>query len=75
MSDLTYHVPDQPARPFARGDEVETVDREGNSMGRQRITKADKRIVHTDCGRAWTQDGDWWNGERAYPFPTIRHAS
>lgn len=73
MSELTYHVPAQPDRPFVKGDEVETVDREGAPMGQQRVTKAGKRIVHTDCGRRWTQGGEWWDGERSYPFPTIRH--
>lgn len=75
MSDLTYHVPDLPARPFAKGDAVETIDRDGVYMGTLRVVKAGKRIVHTDCGRRWTQDGDWWTGERSHPFPTIRHIS
>lgn len=75
MADLTYHVPDAPARPFKKGDVVVTVDREGKDMDRRIVTSAGKRIVKTDCGRQWTQDGWRWDGERTWPFPTIRHAA
>lgn len=75
MADLTYHVPDPPARPFKKGDAVAIVDREGNDIGRQTVTAAGKRIVTTDCGRQWTQNCWRWDGEREWPFPSIRHAT
>ncbi|AWJ93258.1 hypothetical protein Sp245p_25890 (plasmid) [Azospirillum baldaniorum] len=73
MTDLTYVLPEPPEYPFRVGDEVETVNRNGEAMGRQHITRIKGKIVTTDCGRRWTKDG-WWHGEtRAYPFPSIRH--
>ena len=73
MADLTYQVHELPTRAFVKGDQVETVDRDGTPMSKQTVTKADDKIVYTSCGRRWTQEGSWWNGKEAYPFPTIRH--
>lgn len=74
MSDFKYHVPEPPASPFAAGDEVIVVDSQGLELGHIFVTGSTKKIVQTDCGRLWTQDGNRWDGEREWPFPTIKHA-
>lgn len=82
MTRLTYVVPETPARPFEVGDRVEVLDRQGNVIGIQQVTKVRKckgdrtktGWLKTDCDREWNGDG-WWLGESmAYPFPSIRHA-
>lgn len=75
MSALTYIPPEPPPRPFAVGDEVEKLDRNGRVMASQRITKVGKRRVTTDDKRGWRcADGWWWDGEAYWPFPSIRLA-
>lgn len=72
MSALEYVPPTPPPRPFAKGDVVEVLDREGRVLSRQDVTRAGPRVVRTGCGRRWRQDGWWIGEERAWPFPSIR---
>lgn len=72
---LTYVVPEPPARPFRRGDRVQTVDRDGSVMGEQLVTAVRNGSVRTDCGRSWSASGWWSDGTRAWPFPSIRLCS
>ena len=74
MTKLTYVVPAKPRKPFAKGEFVDVMDREGNRMDTVRVVRAGKKTVGTDCGRKWTQSG-WWQSETAaYPFPWIRRS-
>lgn len=74
MTDLTYKTPETPHRPFAVGDVVDVLDRNHAVISQQRVVLASGRIVGTECGRLWKQNG-WWMGEdQAWPFPSIRHA-
>lgn len=38
----------------------------------QTVTSVRAGIVRTDCGRMWSTDGWWFDGEASYPFPSIR---
>lgn len=69
---LFYTPTDPPPRPFAVGDEVETLDRDHNVMETVKVTRVTSRRVYTSCGRRWSLDGLWHDGNRAYPFPSIR---
>lgn len=72
MADLTYIPPAPPARPFAKGDAVEVLDRTGNVIGHQVVIRASEKTVRTDCGRSWTQRGKWIGTAGVWPFPSIR---
>ena len=74
MQDGTlYYTPiDPPARPFKRGDAVDTLDRHGKPMERTTVVRAGRKVVHTSCGRAWNQSGEYFSDGRGWPFPTIR---
>jgi hypothetical protein len=74
MSDLTYKPTPPPARPFRKGDRVESLDREGVAMGEHLVTSVRAGVVRTDCGRSWAVDGQWFDGSVAWPFPSIRLA-
>jgi len=75
-SELTYIPAPKPQRPFAKGDVVRVVDREGDARGMLAIIRVLKTRVVTSDGRRWDLDG-WWmdEGGRAYPFPTIQHSN
>lgn len=70
--ELTYIPTEAPASPFKVGDKVEVLDRDHKIIGEQTIKTVLKTRVKTDCGRAWTKDGEWFDGQRGYSFPTIR---
>lgn len=61
-----------PPRAFTVGDLVEIVNRNGNPIGEQAIVSVSDRGVSTACGRQWTSAGEWSDGRRTFPFPTIR---
>lgn len=71
MADMTYAVPEAPARLFKSGDIVEVLNRDHKVIAIAGVVKAGPRRVKTTCGRSWTQEG-WWAADRAYPFPSIR---
>lgn len=73
MADFKYHVPDPPPRKFAKGDKVTVVDSQGLELSTVTVTIAGSRMVKTDCGRQWLQDGRWvGDGGTPRPFPTIK---
>lgn len=72
MAELFYTPTEPPSTPFALGDVVDVLDRDHAVISRQTVTKASKRRVTTSCGRTWTQQGEWFDGQRGYPFPSIR---
>lgn len=74
MADLTYIPAEPPAAPFAVGEKVHVYDRNGCILSEQTVTKASARRVTTSCGRRWTQRGEWFDGERSWPFPSIAKA-
>jgi len=72
---LTYKVPKQIKTPFVKGEIVETCDRSLNTMDRVMVVKVTKRVVTLEDGREFRAEDGWWIGEdRAWPFPSIRHA-
>jgi hypothetical protein len=68
---LTY-VPAENTRPFRRGESVLVLSRDGEPIGKQRITRVNRRTVKTDCGRTWSSEGEYYSDGVAYPFPTIK---
>jgi hypothetical protein len=76
LSDLTYVPVEPPPRPFAGGDAVEVLDREGALLGERKVTYAGKRVIRTDCGRRWTPQGEFlMDNGLPCPFPSIRLVS
>lgn len=72
---LTYIEPEVPAKPFAKGDAVQVMDREGNVLSTRKIVRVRKTFVQTDCNREWTPEGLFSGVRReGIPFPWIRHA-
>ncbi len=69
---LTYIPTSPPTTPFVIGDKVEVLDREHAVLSVETVTKVFKRKIKTSCGREWTLDGAWFDGEASYPFPSIR---
>ncbi|MGF6440197.1 hypothetical protein [Paraburkholderia youngii] len=69
---LAYIPTPAPATPFAVGETVEVLDREHVVLSVQTIKKVTRKKVKTDCGREWMLDGEWFDGESSYPFPSIR---
>lgn len=75
MSHLTY-VPVAPLPcPFEVGDAVDVLDRDATVIGAATVARITKLTVRTTDGRVWARDGRWYSGGRAWPFPSIRHAS
>lgn len=70
---LTYVVPTAPSRPFAVGDLVDVMDREGKRMSTTRVMRAGPKIIKTRCKRTWSPRG-WYVGHGEWPFPWIRHS-
>lgn len=75
MAELFYIPTEPPAVPFVKGDTVEVVGRDGRSLSSVTVVRVNARTVKTSCKREWTKDGEWWDGSRAYPFPSIRKAA
>ena len=71
-SQLTYVPCVPPARPFAVGDVVEIINRNGTVIGEERIVATGSRGVRTKGGRQWDLSGQWSDGSRSWPFPSIR---
>jgi hypothetical protein len=57
---------------FAVGDRVSIRDRRGVTIGVQMVIVCDPSLIATNCGRSWTLDGQWFDGQQAWPFPSIR---
>lgn len=74
MPDLFYIPTDPPTTPFAVGDTVEVLDRDGTAMSRSTVVRINARTVKTSCNRTWTKNGEWYGDGRPYPFPSIRKA-
>lgn len=57
MGELTYIPPEPPPRPFAKGDEVEVLDRQHRVISRQIIVRAEKRRakITRDLWRAYNR--------------------
>lgn len=70
--ELTYIPTEVPAAAFKVGDQVEVLDRNHKVIGEQTIKAVLKTRVKTNCGRAWTKEGEWFDGQCSYPFPSIR---
>lgn len=70
---VSYKIPKHIRYPFVVGEIVEVCDRQLKVMGEQRVVYAGKRIVRTDCGRAWRATTGWFVGSAPWPFPSIRH--
>jgi len=63
-------------RPFVKGDEVVILDSRAIACGKQRVVRANSKVVVTDCGREWRQGDGWWIGNNGtWPFPTIELAA
>lgn len=71
---LTYSVPPKPSRPFAVGDLVDVMDREGLHLSTRRVVRAGKHTCKTNCGRTWMQTGWLKATNGVWPFPWIRHS-
>lgn len=71
---LTYVLPTTPRRPFAKGDFVDVMDREGARLSTQQVVLIDGHWVVTCCGRMWTQKGYWVGDTGTWPFPWIKHS-
>lgn len=72
---LTYVPPAVPRRPFAKGDVVRIVDREGEPRGTVTISRVLKTRVVTSDGRRWNFYGWLIDSDGVvYPFPSIQHA-
>jgi hypothetical protein len=70
----TYKMPPPIMRPFQRGEMVNVRDSQLEVIGVQKVVRAGKRVVRTDCGRSWEATSGWWIGEfQAWPFPSIGH--
>lgn len=61
-----------PAAAFAVGDRVEIIRSDGTACGIETIKRVKRRHVQTSCGRLWTPTGEWFDGARPWPFPSIR---
>lgn len=74
MADLNYTPTEPPATPFAVGEQVCVYDRNGCILSERTVTKATANRVTTSCGRRWTQQGEWFDGKKSWPFPSISKA-
>ena len=72
LSEVLYIPAAPPARPFVVGDVVEVLDRLHKVLNEETIKSVGKRAVKTACGRSWTANGEWFDGRRSWPFPSIR---
>lgn len=82
---MTYVVPDNPERPFDKGDLVDVMSREGTILtAKTRIVRKKtlkkfigkaRATVFIEDGREFSAESGWWVGTvDSYPFPWIRHS-
>ena len=72
---LTYKVPRSIKTPFTTGETVDVCNRDLETMSQVKVRRAGPRVVTLVDGRQFRATDGWWIGEdRAWPFPSIRHA-
>jgi hypothetical protein len=75
MGDLTFKIPNKGRGAFKTGEVVEVVDRDLKVIGTQKIVSVGLQLAKTECGRKWRMYDGWrWAENKAWPFPSIRHA-
>lgn len=70
---LYFRVPKPIRHHFTTGEFVEVCDRSLNTMSVVKIKRAGTKVVKLSDGRTFRASDGWWIGEKAWPFPSIRH--